>query len=63
MKGHIAQRYGELVRDLWSGMAKTVAPLKLRVGIADDKFSTFYFLRVSFKKHCGINNLYNTLSF
>ena len=33
MKGHIAQRYGELVKDLWSGSSKTLAPLKLRVGI------------------------------
>lgn len=31
MKGHIAQRYGELVKDLWSGTSKTIAPLKLRV--------------------------------
>ena len=31
MKGHIAQRYGELVKDLWSGSSKTIAPLKLRV--------------------------------
>ena len=31
MKGHIAQRYGELVKDLWSGTAKSIAPLKLRV--------------------------------
>ncbi|KAJ8312385.1 hypothetical protein KUTeg_009758 [Tegillarca granosa] len=30
MKGHIAQRYGELVKDLWSGTSKTIAPLKLR---------------------------------
>ena len=33
MKGHIAQRYGELVKDLWSGSSKTLAPLRLRVGI------------------------------
>ena len=31
MKGHIAQRYGELVKDMWSGSTKTTAPLKLRV--------------------------------
>ena len=31
MKGHIAQRYGDLVKDLWSGTAKSIAPLKLRV--------------------------------
>ena len=31
MKGHIAQRYGELIKDLWSGTSRAVAPLKLRV--------------------------------
>ena len=31
MKGHIAQRYGELVKELWSGTTKTTAPLKFRV--------------------------------
>ena len=31
MKGHIAKRYGELIKDLWAGNAKSVAPLKLRV--------------------------------
>ena len=30
-RGNIAQRYGELVKDLWSGAAKSIAPLKLRV--------------------------------
>ena len=33
MKGHIAQRYGELLKDMWSGSAKTTAPIKLRVSI------------------------------
>jgi hypothetical protein len=31
MKGHIAKRYGDLIHDIWSGTAKTIAPLKLRV--------------------------------
>ncbi len=31
MKGHVAQRYGDLVKDLWAGTAKSIAPLKLRV--------------------------------
>lgn len=31
MKGHIAKRYGDLIQDIWSGTAKTIAPLKLRV--------------------------------
>lgn len=30
-QGNIAQRYGDLVKDLWSGTAKSIAPLKLRV--------------------------------
>ncbi|XP_026279470.1 ubiquitin carboxyl-terminal hydrolase 32 isoform X3 [Frankliniella occidentalis] len=30
MKGHIAKRYGDLIQDIWSGSAKTIAPLKLR---------------------------------
>lgn len=29
-QGNIAQRYGDLVKDLWSGTAKSIAPLKLR---------------------------------
>ena len=33
MKGHLAQRYGELVKDLWSGNSKCIAPLKFRVSI------------------------------
>ena len=33
MKGHIAKRYGELIKDLWAGNAKSIAPLKLRVSI------------------------------
>ena len=32
-RGNIAQRYGELVKDLWSGTARSIAPLKLRVNI------------------------------
>ena len=31
MNGHIAQRYGELLKDMWSGSAKFKAPIKLRV--------------------------------
>ena len=31
MKGHIAKRYGDLITDIWSGTAKTIAPFKLRV--------------------------------
>ena len=31
MKGHLAQRYGELVKDLWAGTSKSIAPLKFRV--------------------------------
>ncbi|XP_072043615.1 ubiquitin carboxyl-terminal hydrolase 32-like isoform X1 [Amphiura filiformis] len=34
MKGHIAKRYGELIKDLWAGNAKSIAPLKLRWTIA-----------------------------
>jgi len=30
-RGNIAQRYGELVKDLWSATARSIAPLKLRV--------------------------------
>ncbi|KAJ4445302.1 hypothetical protein ANN_07107 [Periplaneta americana] len=40
MKGHIAKRYGDLIHDIWSGTAKTIAPLKLRVGYV---FQLFYF--------------------
>lgn len=35
-QGNIAQRYGDLVKDLWSGTAKSIAPLKLRVSIDQD---------------------------
>ncbi|XP_022103734.1 ubiquitin carboxyl-terminal hydrolase 32-like isoform X2 [Acanthaster planci] len=34
MKGHVAKRYGDLIRELWAGNAKSVAPLKLRWTIA-----------------------------
>ncbi len=30
MKGHVAKRFGDLVRDMWSSQAKTIAPIKLR---------------------------------
>ena len=33
MKGHLAQRYGELVKDLWAGTSKSIAPLKFRVSL------------------------------
>ncbi|KAI5696057.1 hypothetical protein M8J75_007481 [Diaphorina citri] len=33
MKGHIAKRYGDLMNEIWSGTAKTIAPLKLRLTI------------------------------
>ncbi|ELT99007.1 hypothetical protein CAPTEDRAFT_129894 [Capitella teleta] len=43
MKGHIAQRYGELIKDLWSGTAKSIAPLKLRwtIGKYAPRFNGF----------------------
>ncbi|CAL1537349.1 unnamed protein product, partial [Lymnaea stagnalis] len=43
MKGHIAQRYGEIIKDLWSGTSKTVAPLKLRwtIGKYAPRFNGF----------------------
>ncbi|CAB3376870.1 Hypothetical predicted protein [Cloeon dipterum] len=34
MKGNIAKKYGELIRELWSGTAKTIPPLKLRMTIS-----------------------------
>ena len=30
IQGHIAKRFGDLVRDIWSGELKTIAPIKLR---------------------------------
>ncbi|XP_046415413.1 ubiquitin carboxyl-terminal hydrolase 32 [Neodiprion fabricii] len=33
-RGHMAVRYAELLRDIWSGSARSVAPLKLRWTIA-----------------------------
>ncbi|XP_052801941.1 ubiquitin carboxyl-terminal hydrolase 32-like [Mya arenaria] len=43
MKGHIAQRYGDLVKDIWSGTTKTTAPLKLRwtIGKYAPRFNGF----------------------
>jgi Ubiquitin C-terminal hydrolase len=35
MKGHIAKRYGDLMNEIWSGTAKTIAPLKLRLTIGE----------------------------
>lgn len=31
MKGNIAKDYGDLVRDIWKGRSRTIAPLRLRV--------------------------------
>ena len=45
MKGHVAQRYGELVKDLWNGTNKSLAPLKLRVsGNFNTISSLFHYL-------------------
>jgi len=43
MKGHIAKRFGDLVRDIWSGESKTIAPIKLRwtVGKYRSNFASF----------------------
>ncbi|XP_074640674.1 ubiquitin carboxyl-terminal hydrolase 32-like [Tubulanus polymorphus] len=43
MKGHVAQRYGDLVKDLWSGTAKNIAPLRLRwtIGKYSPRFKNF----------------------
>ena len=43
MKGHIAKRYGDLVRDMWSGDTRTIAPIKLRwtIGKYQPAFSSF----------------------
>jgi len=43
MKGHIAKRYGDLVRDMWSGETRTIAPIKLRwtIGKYQSSFSSF----------------------
>ncbi|CAB4058241.1 USP6_32 [Lepeophtheirus salmonis] len=43
MKGHIAKRFGDLVRDMWSGEARTIAPIKLRwtIGRYRQHFSGF----------------------
>ncbi|XP_052268914.1 ubiquitin carboxyl-terminal hydrolase 32-like isoform X1 [Dreissena polymorpha] len=43
MKGHIAQRYGDLVKDMWSGTTRTTAPLKLRwtIGKYAPRFNGF----------------------
>ncbi|PSN41510.1 hypothetical protein C0J52_07225 [Blattella germanica] len=43
MKGHIAKRYGDLIHDIWSGTAKTIAPLKLRwtIGKYAPRFNGF----------------------
>jgi len=31
LKGTMAKRYAELIRDLWSGKYKSIVPLKFRV--------------------------------
>lgn len=43
MKGHIAKRYGDLIHEIWSGTAKTIAPLKLRwtIGKYAPRFNGF----------------------
>ena len=49
MKGNIAKDYGELVRDIWKGRSRTIAPLRLRVN--------------SISYYCGINITYLTSLF
>jgi len=46
MKGHIAKRYGDLIQDIWSGTAKTIAPLKLRVRHSRCCFALFGYVIV-----------------
>merc|ERR1719361_1261378 len=43
MKGHIAKRFGDLVREMWEGSSRTVAPIKLRwtIGRYATNFSGF----------------------
>jgi len=43
MKGHIAKRYGDLVREMWGAESKTIAPIKLRwtIGKYQPAFSSF----------------------
>ena len=57
MKGHIAQRYGELVKDLWSGTAKAVAPLKFRVSHQRTAIRVLY-LSVKFQSNMIILTLH-----
>ena len=42
MKGHVAKRFGDLVREMWSGNTRTVAPIKLRwtIGRYNTSFSS-----------------------
>jgi len=41
--GHIAKRFGDLVRDMWAPNAKAIAPIKLRwtIGRYSTNFSGF----------------------
>jgi hypothetical protein len=58
MKGNIAKDYGDLIRDIWKGRSRTIAPLRLRVKIIlVKKFLTH------FKKSLSENSgrLVNTL--
>lgn len=52
-KGHIAQRYGELVKDLWSGTSKAIAPLKLRVSSQQHLLEASSHYRQFNLKRCG----------
>ena len=36
MKGLLAKRYGDLVTDLWNGIYRSIAPVKLRVRLHKD---------------------------
>ncbi|CAG0918046.1 unnamed protein product [Notodromas monacha] len=33
MKGHVAKRYGDLIKEIWNGSSKTLAPIKLKTTI------------------------------
>jgi len=53
MKGNIAKDYGDLVRDMWKGRSRTIAPLRLRVEHFKMNYSTEHFFSKLFSLCSG----------
>ena len=59
-RGNLAQRYGELVKDLWSASARSIAPLKLRVNL-HFHFTLFIHVLTTYAEFCSARKMQHTV--